>query len=119
MRRSYCRGFKRQLQFPRSDRLTDDNPTPFNPLPHGYTPRVSAAVAFAALMAGDPPALVQRLMAAIQSKTIKALHDVGTARGQSEDEVFAIVAFTSDVTSSRPQQRAQRVEAAQRDTATT
>jgi LIM domain kinase 1 len=81
----------------RADSLAEGDPVPFNPLPDGYTPRVSAAAAFAALMAGNPPARVQQLVDAIQIKTREALRDVGTTRAQSEDEVFAIVAYTSDV----------------------
>jgi hypothetical protein len=81
----------------RADSLAEGDPVPFNPLPDGYTPRVSAAAAFAALMAGNPPARVQELVDAIQIKTREALRDVGTTRAQSEDEVFAIVAYTSDV----------------------
>jgi hypothetical protein len=38
-----------------------------------------------------------QLVDAIQRKTSEVLPEVGTARGQSEEEVFAIVAFTSDV----------------------
>jgi serine/threonine protein kinase len=81
----------------RADSLAEGDPTPFNPLPDGYAPRESAAAAFAALMSGDPPARVQQLVDAIQLKTDEVFHELGTARGQSEDEVFAIVAFTSDV----------------------
>jgi serine/threonine protein kinase len=81
----------------RADSLAEGDPTPFNPLPDGYTPHASAAAAFAALMADDPPERVVQLVDAIQLKTCEVLHEVGTARGQSEDEVFAIVAFTSDV----------------------
>jgi serine/threonine protein kinase/Leucine-rich repeat (LRR) protein len=83
----------------RAETLDEGDPTPFNPLSDNYTPRVSAIAAFEALMVADPPARVQQLVAAIQLKTIKVLRDVGTARRQSEDEVFAIVAYTSDVRS--------------------
>jgi serine/threonine protein kinase len=81
----------------RADSLAEGDPTPFNPLPDGYEPKASAVAAFTALMAGDPSERVQQLVDAIQLKTREVFHEVGTARGQSEDEVFAIVAFTSDV----------------------
>jgi serine/threonine protein kinase len=83
----------------RADSLAEGDPTPFNPLPDGYAPKASAAAAFIALMTGDPPERVKQLMDSIQLKTHEVLHGVGTARGQSEDEVFAIVAFTSDMRS--------------------
>jgi serine/threonine protein kinase len=82
----------------RAASLAEGDPTPFNPLPNGYMPQESAAAAFAELMAGDPPACVHALVTSIQLKT-RALRDVGMARGQCEGEVFAIVAFTSDVRS--------------------
>jgi hypothetical protein len=81
----------------RADSLAEGDPTPFNPLPDGYTPRASAAAVFIALMGGDPAARVKQLVDAVQLKTRDVLHELGAARGQSEDEVFAIVAFTSDV----------------------
>jgi serine/threonine protein kinase len=80
----------------RAASLAEGDPTPFNPLPKGYMPRGSAALAFAELMVNDPPACVHALVTSIQFKT-RALRDVGMARGQCEDEVFAIVAYTSDV----------------------
>jgi serine/threonine protein kinase len=101
----------------RADSLAEGDPTPFNPLPDGYEPKASAAAAFIALMAGDPPARVMQLVDAIKLKTNEVLHEVGTARGQSEHEVFAIVAFTSDVRRVGIDCRAQRVEASQCDTA--
>jgi serine/threonine protein kinase len=81
-----------------ADNLLEGDSTPFHPLPEGYVARDSAAVAFAALMIDDPPEAVQRLVAAILFKTDEVVHDLDILRrGQSHDEVFAIVAFTSDV----------------------
>jgi serine/threonine protein kinase len=82
----------------RANNLTEGGPTPFHPLPDGYVARDSAAVTFAALLVDDPPDAVQRLVAAIQFKTDEVVHDLDILRrGQSHDEVFAIVAYTSDV----------------------